>query len=276
MPDNQGVADTQGGIPVLSTLTVVCTLLPTLLLLRYFYSRDLNPGPHRVLLLTFVLGACMALPVALLETAVWRGLGGHFSTAWSLGLTVAFLVAALPEEYYKFLVLYFYCAKHEEFHEPMDGMVYGAAVSLGFATFENMLFVFNGGLAVAVGRALSAVPAHAFWGALMGYYVGLARFDAKAAPSLYVKALLVPILLHGLYDFPLLTLRFLAADVEEPSGLLVLCSLAGFLLAAGVASFQWLLAIRRLRDLELLQLATARMMASGGRQPPDGVASSGG
>src|SRR5438105_205310 len=159
MPDNQGVADTQGGIPVLSTLTVVCTLLPTLLLLRYFYSRDLNPGPHRVLLLTFVLGACMALPVALLETAVWRGLGGHFSTAWSLGLTVAFLVAALPEEYYKFLVL---------------------------------------------------------------------------------------------------------------------CSLAGFVLAAGVASFQWLLAIRRLRDLELLQLATARMMASGGRQPPDGVASSGG
>jgi RsiW-degrading membrane proteinase PrsW (M82 family) len=239
---------------VLPTLTVVCTLLPTLLLLRYFYARDLNPEPRRVLLVTFVLGALVAIPVALLETAVWRAVEEYFEAAWSLGLSVAFLVAAFPEEYFKFLVLYFYCAKHEEFEEPMDGMVYGAVVSLGFATFENILFVLHGGLTVALGRALTAVPAHAFWGALMGYYLGMARFRPRAAPSLYVKALAVPILLHGLYDFPLLTLRYLAADVEEPSTSLVVYSLVGFVLAAAVASFQWILAVRRLRDLESLQL----------------------
>ncbi len=239
---------------MLPTLTVVCTLLPTILLLRFFYARDQKPEPRRVLFVTFVLGALMALPVALLETAVWRQVEGHFSTPWGLGLSVAFLVAAIPEEYFKFLVVYFYCAKHEEFNEPMDGMVYGAVASLGFATFENILFVLQGGLSVALGRALTAVPAHAFWGALMGYYIGLARFHPTAAGSLYVKALIVPILLHGLYDFPLLTLRFLAAEVHEPSGLLAVCALLGFVLAAAVASFQWMLAVKRLRHLEALQL----------------------
>src|SRR5205823_1208301 len=93
-----------------------------------------------------------------------------------------------------------------------------------------------------------------FWGALMGYYVGMARFQPNAARGLYVKALVVPILLHGLYDFPLLTVRFLAADVEQPSGFLALCTVVGFVLAAAVGSFQWILAVNRLRHLEALQL----------------------
>ena len=64
--------------------------------------------------------------------------------------------------------------RNRAFDEPMDGIVYGVVASLGFATLENILFVFNGGMSVAVSRAFTAVPLHAFVGAIMGYYVGQA------------------------------------------------------------------------------------------------------
>ena len=65
----------------------------------------------------------------------------------------------------------------DEFDEPLDGVVYGVAVALGFATLENLLFVARLGLGVAWMRALFAVPAHALFGATMGYYAGRAKFD---------------------------------------------------------------------------------------------------
>src|SRR4029450_10832400 len=65
----------------------------------------------------------------------------------------------------------------DEFDEPLDGVVYGVAVALGFATLENFLFVARLGLGVAWMRALFAVPAHALFGATMGYYAGRAKFD---------------------------------------------------------------------------------------------------
>ena len=81
-------------------------------------------------------------------------------------------VAAIPEEFVKLAILVGYNMRHHAFDEPMDGIVYGVVASLGFATLENMLFVFEGGISVAVSRAFTAVPLHAFVGAIMGYYVG--------------------------------------------------------------------------------------------------------
>ena len=58
----------------------------------------------------------------------------------------------------------------KEFDELMDGIVYGAVASLGFATLENIMYCIDGGLSVVAIRALTAVPAHASFGAIMGYY----------------------------------------------------------------------------------------------------------
>ena len=54
----------------------------------------------------------------------------------------SFLTAAWVEELLKFLVLYFIVLRRSEFNEPMDGIVYGVTVSLGFATYENYSYVF--------------------------------------------------------------------------------------------------------------------------------------
>ena len=64
-----------------------------------------------------------------------------------------------------------------EFDEHYDGIVYGAAVSLGFATVENILYLFANGLESALGRAILPVSSHALFGVIMGYYLGKAKFS---------------------------------------------------------------------------------------------------
>jgi RsiW-degrading membrane proteinase PrsW (M82 family) len=192
---------------VLFPLVATSALVPSFLLVWYFRARDANPEPARVLWITFFLGVFTVLPVlfvALPTVAVMRQVGDPIMR----GGMEAFLSAALPEELFKFLVVTLYCARHREFDEPMDGIVYGAVASLGFATLENVLYVAQGGLSVAIMRGLSAVPAHAFMGALMGYFVGQWRFgplELRGRNLLY--AYLVPVLVHALYDAPLLALR---------------------------------------------------------------------
>ena len=89
----------------------------------------------------------------------------------------AFVLSGFVEELAKWVVLIAAVYHWDEFDEPLDGVVYGVAVALGFATLENLLFVARLGLGVAWMRALFAVPAHALFGATMGYYAGRAKFD---------------------------------------------------------------------------------------------------
>ena len=190
-------------------ILVVCgtvALLPSVLLVRYFVRSDRYPEPTSVLWGTFLRGFAILFPVCILElvlSVALEDVGGAITQAFIL----AFVVAAACEESFKFIVLHWYCGRHPEFDEPMDAVVYGAVASLGFATLENILYVAQGGLWVAITRAVTVVPAHACFGAVMGYYYAKVRFGSPRERSL-VPVLAVPILLHGLYDLPLFLLDF--------------------------------------------------------------------
>jgi protease PrsW len=143
-------------------------IVPSLLLLWYVYARDKNPEPRGLLLKTFLLGAIICVPVvpvAMMLEAMGKGMTGGM---WGSAFVQGFLGAAIPEEFFKFLVLRAYVWRQDHFDEPLDGVVYGATASLGFATLENILYVGQHGLGVAVLRALTAVPGHAFTGVVMG------------------------------------------------------------------------------------------------------------
>lgn len=184
--------------------TISAALVPSFLLLGYFRARDLYPEPARALWATFFLGAFAIFPVLLLDWPL-KQLVLKFHGPLANGLAEAFFTAALPEELLKFAVVVLFCARLKAFNEPMDGIVYGAVASLGFATLENVGYVTANGLGIAVCRAFTSVPGHAFMGAVMGYFVGQWRFGlpAQRATAL-VKAYLVPMSLHWFYDFPLL------------------------------------------------------------------------
>ncbi len=184
-------------------LLLLSALIPALVLLLLFYFSDRYPEPGRVVLATFGLGVLTVIPVVIFVLLVQAPLAAVSQDPYVVGAIDAFVLASLPEEVFKFLVLALYVRKHSAFDEPMDGLVYGATASLGFAALENVLYVTGGGLGLAITRALTAVPMHAALGALLGYGVARSRFDGRPL----LLALPLPILLHGLYDWPLLTLR---------------------------------------------------------------------
>jgi RsiW-degrading membrane proteinase PrsW (M82 family) len=87
-----------------------------------------------------------------------------------------------------------------------DGIVYSVFISLGFATFENLAYVLSTGFSTAVIRSLTAVPAHALFAVTMGYYLGIARFaNLRYRRKYIILGLIIPVLLHGIYDFILLS-----------------------------------------------------------------------
>jgi RsiW-degrading membrane proteinase PrsW (M82 family) len=238
---------------MLITVSVLSAILPSLVLLWYFYTQDLNRNPGRPVLITFVLGVLIVFPVAVLELTAFDDIPAD-SNPYLIGLVKGFWGAAIPEELLKFIVVVFYCSRLRDFTERMDGMVYGAVASLGFAAMENVLYVTSGGIGLAMSRAFTAVPCHAFLGAIMGYYVGQARFESRHRGQLLATGLAFAILLHGMYDFPLLTIQAMDLHGQTLSfwQTLQVSSLSGMTLATLLT--QGVLAIHLQRHLRARQL----------------------
>ena len=195
-------------------ISVSAAVIPALVLMRWFWKNDRFPEPSDVVWKTFRLGIYIVFPVIVVAQLL-APLVELQTDPWAAAIAQAFFQAALPEDIAKFCVLYFYCAARTHFNEPMDGIVYGAAASMGFAAFENVLYVLDGGLDVALMRAVTAVPGHCAHGIIMGYFIALFELSRRDRRGTRVKwgetqylviAVAWPILLHTLYDFPLMLL----------------------------------------------------------------------
>jgi len=183
--------------------TLLITIVPSFLILLYFFFSDKFKEPKGTVAIVFVLGILICLPAGILNNFMFVNFGGEGS---GKDLTHSFLGPAWTEEILKFLVLYSIVLRRAEFNEPMDGIVYGVVASLGFATYENYDYVFR--LAetwdiapqqLAIWRSYSAVPMHGLNGCIMGFYFGMYAFTANK--KFLVLSLLIPFLLHGFYNF---------------------------------------------------------------------------
>jgi len=166
----------------------------------YIYLKDRHEKePIGLLIKSFFYGVLSVLITFLLSFII-----GKFVTIDELDVSEqaahAFLIVALVEEFSKFIFVRGILYRNKNFNEPFDGIVYAVMVSMGFATFENILYVSEGGLGVALTRMFTAVPAHATFAILMGYYLGKAKFEHKK--SYYaLHALGIATLFHGAYDY---------------------------------------------------------------------------
>lgn len=192
---------------------------PIAIILTYIYIRDkYEKEPFKMLIKALLVGLAITPLVVLAESlfsAFWGPLmAGQFSGAFAK----SFLVASFCEELFKYLALMLLVWRSREFNERFDGIVYAVFVSLGFAWIENILYVFSydNGMGVGISRAFTAVPAHALFGAVMGYYLGLARFDAAKRSRHLWMAWLLPFVFHGLYDFVLMANHKLLEMVFVP------------------------------------------------------------
>lgn len=188
---------------------LLISLAPVAIIAFYIYFRDkYEKEPVKILLLALALGGIITIPVIFVETFLDK-FTFHFASSQIFKAAYeGFVVAAFTEELFKYLAFVLIIWRNRNFNEKFDGIVYAVFISLGFAAVENVLYVFGSGDAghqVGLLRAVTAVPAHALFGIAMGYHLGLAKFFPHERVGQFFKALLVPIFLHGAYDFLILS-----------------------------------------------------------------------
>jgi len=172
-------------------ITLLVTIGAPLTIISFIIYSDKFKEPLDLILKTFVLGIFLCIPAGELNS-------------WLIQSPDQSYFAGLTEESLKFLVLYFYIRPKTAFNEPMDAIVYGTIASLGFATLENLSYVYAGSpdvdsMTIAIMRATSAIPLHASCGIIMGYFFGLHAF--LGSKSSLIKSLIIPILIHATYNY---------------------------------------------------------------------------
>jgi protease PrsW len=181
---------------------LVLAVAPGVFWLWYFYQWDrFEPEPKVLVALMFVLGVLVTIPVALVQ--------GFIAILIVSPIIMASVVAPIVEEYAKFFIVRRTMYRNPEFNEPMDGIVYAVAVGLGFASLENILYVFAAylespalGVGTLVIRALLSVPGHAIFAGMWGYALGIAKFAAPdRRQGIVIRGLVLAMVLHGLFNF---------------------------------------------------------------------------
>jgi protease PrsW len=198
------------------------SLAPVALLFWFFYVRDkYEKEPPALLVRLFAFGAFSVLPAIAFSLLL-----GRFTALYLIPgtfnylLIENYLVIGFIEEMVKLYVVVAVAYGHPAYNEPYDGIIYAVTAALGFAAVENIMYVYQGGLAVGVARMLLAVPAHALFGSFMGHYLSRSKFSSSGRSSGFMYlALIVPALLHGTYNSLLSTGRLELAVLVVPLSL---------------------------------------------------------
>ncbi|MGJ5640869.1 PrsW family intramembrane metalloprotease [Formosa sp. S-31] len=180
---------------------LVLALAPIVIIVTYIYYKDkYEKEPKLLLVYNFLLGAFVSIFITTLFYIIFDYALPLDSASVLQQFVKAFLVVGFTEEFSKYVIIRYFAQTNPAFNEPFDGIVYAVMVSMGFAATENIFYVLEGGLNSALLRAFTAVPAHATFGILMGYFMGKAKFSKKSI-KLNLTGLLLAIIFHGSYDF---------------------------------------------------------------------------
>jgi len=245
---------------------VASAVAPALLLLWFVVVADSRPEPPRLVWTAVILGALSVIPVGLSE--VWLLHIPLIRNPWLAVDVSTLLFVGIPEETVKISLIAVIALRARDFDEPMDGVVYGTAVGLGFAAVENLSYLMAAGPnweITAIMRGVLSVPGHASYGAIAGAYIARARFGGALGahsrwrrPRLLLSAWLIPVVLHTLFDASLLSLPNANTNTTKgvvEASLLVLTTLVvGF----GTIAFAVLLA-RRIARRQKEWLQTKRL-----------------
>ncbi|MFD2045884.1 glutamic-type intramembrane protease PrsW [Ornithinibacillus salinisoli] len=169
-------------------------IAPGLALLSFFYLKDHITEPITLIIRTFIFGCLLVFPIMFIQYAFSTdGIENYFIQS--------FFIVSLSEEFFKWFIFLYVIYHHTEFDAHYDGIVYAVSISLGFATVENILYLLNNGIEYAFSRALFPVSSHALFGVIMGYHFGKAKTTNRFVKWNIFLALLLPLFLHGTYNY---------------------------------------------------------------------------
>lgn len=190
-------------------LLILLAMIPSLIIGFIIYKKDIiEKEPISLLLKLFLLGILSTGVALFLEIYTEELFPFSLNNNILSILFRSFVIISFCEELVKWLFTYVICWKNKNFNYMYDAIVYCVFISLGFATIENIIAVLSndGDVILALKRGLITVPAHAFFGIISGYYMALAkkyekrRWHKKSKKNL-ILSLIIPILVHGLFDF---------------------------------------------------------------------------
>ena len=113
----------------------------------------------------------------------------------------ALIFVGFVEEGSKFIFIRGILFRSKHFYKPFDGIVFSVMVGMGFATAENIIYVLNGDGGTAIERMFTAVPAHAVFGVIMGYFIGEAKVFKSSSGIFSFMGLFFASFAHGYYDY---------------------------------------------------------------------------
>ena len=189
---------------------------PASALLTYFSMHPAWRHLRELIWISFGLGFSVAIPIAGIAALYAPGIA-HIEGFRLHAAAVAFLEASIPEELGKLLVVTAIVLRHEDLRRPVDAIVLTVLVGLGFATIENLYYVFGSEnwTETAMLRAITAVPMHATVGIVMGYFAARWLLASRARPVVLAAMFMLPVLLHGFYDYPVFAIQQMISEASR-------------------------------------------------------------
>lgn len=221
-------------------------VLPSATWLFYYLTKDMHPEPKKMIIKIFILGTLVTIPAFFVQVGLSQLLDQLKFSGLLDGYPIIadilkwFVVIALTEETLKYAVVRFAVLRGPEVDEPLDIMLYMVVAALGFAALENILYLFSPidnlsfqtiiqtAATISFIRFIGATFLHTLCSGLAGYFIALGTLkSAKKRNFLLFHGILLATLLHGLYDFSIITLQS-PVNIIIPA--LVIIGLAMFML----------------------------------------------
>ena len=186
---------------------IFISILPVIIIGAFIYKKDKEKEPTGLLIKLFLFGVLSCIPAAIIESIVSLFFGDVNAMSLPLLFVYVSLGIAFIEELVKWIVVYRHGYNSKEFNHVYDALVYCAFVSLGFACFENILYVFSeASLEIGLLRAVTAIPGHVCNAIVMGDYLGSAKtyqlfHEEKKERAYLLLSLLLPTFTHAVYDY---------------------------------------------------------------------------
>jgi RsiW-degrading membrane proteinase PrsW (M82 family) len=203
-------------------LYILFGILPSLIWLSYYLTKDLHPEPKRMILKIFFWGALITLPVFFVQIGLTYLLNkiNLSSSMGSMTYSVIywFLIIAFSEEFFKYLVVKAKVVNSPHLDEPIDVMLYMIVAALGFAAIENVLYLFapvgqlsfsqllDRTMIIDLVRFIGATFLHTLCSGVIGYLLAMSFYETKRRHLYVALGVIAAVGLHGLYDFSIMTL----------------------------------------------------------------------
>jgi protease PrsW len=194
-------------------------IAPGIVICLFIYFKDkYNREPLGLMLASFFMGMLAIIPAIIIQLVFTKPVNQMMGEGVLYTAVFAFIIVALSEEASKFLAVRYVPYRSKAFDDPFDGIIYSVMTGMGFATLENVGYVLEHGFGTGIMRMFLSVPAHGTFAVLMGYHMGLAKFDTANRRKHMLLAIFWPVLFHGAFDFFLFVgktwMHFLGAVVS--------------------------------------------------------------